>query len=67
MEILDVASTGKVTEEAGWGEAPPPRLDEEELDILAFELWQRGSRQDPAAGEDCSNDEEVVASHASCL
>jgi hypothetical protein len=50
-----------------WGDPPPPNLAEEELDILAFELWQRASRQDAAAEQDCSNDEEVVGGHASCL
>ena len=27
-----------------WGEAPPPILEEQEMDILAFELWQQASR-----------------------
>ena len=40
---------------------------QEELDLIAFEMWQRSCRQDLAAGEDCSDDEEVVGAHASCL
>jgi len=40
---------------------------EEDLDLIAFELWQRSCRQDLAAAEDCSDDEEAVAPHASCL
>ena len=40
---------------------------EEELDLIAFEMWQRSCRQDLAAGEDCSDEEETVGSHASCL
>jgi hypothetical protein len=40
---------------------------EEELDVLAFELWQRGSRQDLAADEETADEEETVGSHASCL
>jgi hypothetical protein len=45
----------------------PTANEEEELDAIAFELWQRGSRQDLAAAEDCSDDEEAVGCHASCL
>ncbi len=33
----------------------PPNLEQETLDILAFELWQRGCRQDATGEEDCSN------------
>lgn len=40
---------------------------EEEMDVIAFELWQRSCRQDPAASEDCSDDEEAVGVHSSCL
>ncbi|HLK70182.1 MAG TPA: hypothetical protein VKU19_42425 [Bryobacteraceae bacterium] len=40
---------------------------EEDLDVLAFELWQRGSRQDLAAEEEAADDEETVGCHASCL
>jgi len=42
-------------------------LEEQEMDILAFELWRRASCQDIAAEEDGSDKEETVACHASCL
>ena len=45
---------------------PRPNF-EEEIDVLAFELWQRGSRQDLAADEETADDEETVGCHASCL
>lgn len=67
MEILEMPVMEAVTEDAAWGDAAPPRMEEEELDILAFELWQRGSRQDAAAETECSDEEEIVGSHASCL
>ena len=40
---------------------------EEDLDVLAFELWQHGSRQDLAADEETADEEEAVGAHASCL
>lgn len=67
METMDLLVEETIDKSTPWGDPPPPNLAEEELDILAFELWQRASRQDAAAEEDCSDDEEVVASHASCL
>ncbi|HWC99115.1 MAG TPA: hypothetical protein VG456_20285 [Candidatus Sulfopaludibacter sp.] len=41
--------------------------EDEEMDAIAFELWQRSCRKDAAAGDDCSDEEEAVGSHASCL
>ncbi len=68
MEFPETPRTEEFAEGSSCGAAPlPPKIEEEALDILAFELWQRACRQDLAAEEDCSNDEETVASHASCL
>ena len=67
MEIPETPVPEVVTENTSWGDPPPPKLEEQELDAVAFELWQRGSRQDAAAEVSCSDDEEVVGSHASCL
>ena len=67
MEILETVNPEAPADNAPWGGPPPPTIEEQDLDIVAFELWQRGSRVDPAANEDCSNEEEVVAGHASCL
>ena len=67
METMDALVEEIADESTPWGDPPPPNLAEEELDILAFELWQRASRQDVAAEEECSDDDEVVAGHASCL
>ena len=42
-----------------------PRLEDREMDRIAFELWQRGSLPEvPEAGE---AELEEVACHASCL
>ncbi|HLK50020.1 MAG TPA: hypothetical protein VKT49_17875 [Bryobacteraceae bacterium] len=67
MEIIDTAVTEELGDRPSWSNPPPPKLEEEELDILAFELWQRASRQDAAAEEACADEDIVVGCHASCL
>ena len=67
MEMLETPVSGDLAEDAPWSDPPPPKLEEQELDILAFELWQRASRQDVAAEQDCPDEDIVVACHASCL
>jgi hypothetical protein len=64
METLEMPITEELAEVQG--EDLRPRF-EEELDVLAFELWQRSSRQDLAADEEAADDEETVGCHASCL
>ena len=59
--------TLELDELSQWDDAPPPMIEEQPMDILAFELWQRASRQDIAPVEDASDGEDTVACHASCL
>jgi len=59
--------TLEVDEVSQWDDAPPPVLEEQEMDILAFELWRRASCQDIVAEETATEPEETVACHASCL
>ena len=67
METLLLPTSEEFAEAFPCDEVPHPEF-EEKLDVLAFELWQRGSRQDLAAGEGVPDDEEeTVATHASCL
>lgn len=66
MEILETAPN-ELSADPGWSDPPPVKLEEQEFDILAFELWQRASRQDLAAAEDCPEEDIVVGCHASCL
>lgn len=47
--------------------AAPPKLEEQELDLLAFELWRRASCSERAAGDEWSDLERAVGYHASCL
>jgi hypothetical protein len=66
METLEMPIAGELAEVSPRDEDLRPRF-EEEIDVLAFELWQRGSRQDLAADEEAADDEETVGCHASCL
>jgi hypothetical protein len=43
-----------------WATHPPSSIDKEELDLLAFELWQRGSCPEMAADEIWLDAEESV-------
>ena len=67
MEILETTVVDEQAEDRAWGEPAPPELEQQEMDVLAFELWQRANRNDVAAEDDCSDEEEVVARHESCL
>ena len=53
METLEVADVSQ------WDDAPPPALEEQEMDILAFALWRRASRPDIAPAEEVSDTEET--------
>jgi hypothetical protein len=63
---METPITEELAEVSPGEEELRPRF-EEEIDVLAFALWQRGSRQDLAADEEAADDEEAVGCHASCL
>ncbi|PWU11524.1 MAG: hypothetical protein C5B51_02475 [Terriglobia bacterium] len=67
MELPGTLWSEEPTEPSAWASPPPPKLENQEMDVLAFELWQRGSRQDLAAQQDRLDEDETVACHASCL
>lgn len=64
METLMAEELAEVSQ---WDDAPPPRLEDEEMDILAFELWHRGSFPELSAEDDFPSAEEAQRSHVSCL
>ena len=66
---METATTlaNELAEAAHWDDDPPPKFEEEELDILAFELWQRASCPESPVGEDWLGEEEALRCHASCL
>ena len=57
----------ELAEVSQWDDAPPPCLEEEEMDILAFELWHRGSCPELAGDDEWLGEEEALRCHASCL
>ena len=61
------AISEEAAEQSQWDDAPPPKLEEQEIDLLAFELWQRANRSDTEADEYWLSEEEALRCHASCL
>ena len=66
MEILTMPMAEALAEASEWDDAPHPGIEEQEMDILAFDLWQRANRLGPpAASED--GEEDTRRCRASCL
>ncbi len=58
-----IGSSNDPIEMTSWGPPPPARIEEEEFDIVAFELWQRGSSS-AIEEEACLDAEEnILAPH----
>jgi hypothetical protein len=64
---METAFAEELAEVSQWDDAPPPKLEEEEMDILAFALWHRGSCPEALDEEEFCGMEEARRSHASCL
>jgi hypothetical protein len=64
---METAFAEELAEVSHWDDDPPPKLEEEEMDILAFALWHRGSCPETADEEEMPSAEEARRSHASCL
>ena len=67
MAILEVPLAEQLAETAHWSDDPPVRIEEQEFDLLAFELWHLGSCSDLTDIEEWPDEQYTVASHASCL
>ena len=67
MEIFEIPLAEKLAETAHWSDDPPVRMEEQEFDLLAFELWRLGSRADLTGREEGPDERCTVASRASCL
>jgi hypothetical protein len=69
METLDVPFAEAVAETAHWGDNPPDRIEEQEFDLLAFDLWHLGRSPDLTELEEWEwvNAPGTVGSRASCL
>ena len=67
MEAAATAMAEELAEVTQWDDAPPPKFEEEELDILAFELWRRANCSETAPDEYWLSEEEALRCHSSCL
>lgn len=52
METSDLPITEELDEISPWPDTPPVNFVEQDVDIEAFELWQKASRMDGAADEE---------------
>jgi len=57
----------ELAEVTQWDNTPPPRLEEQELGILAFELWKHPNCPETVADECWLGEEGALRCHASCL
>jgi hypothetical protein len=67
MTTLEIPLAEELAETAHWSDDPPVRIEEQEFDLLAFELWHLGSCPDLTDIEEWPDDACAVASRASCL
>jgi hypothetical protein len=67
MQTSAISMADELSATAHWDDAPPPRFEEEELDILAFDLWQRANLPGLEGDEERLGEEEALRGHASCL
>ena len=51
METLELPVEEELDEVSVWPEIPPVDFAEQEMDIVAFELWREASCLDDTAGE----------------
>lgn len=67
MAALEIPLAEELAETAHWSDDPPARIEEQEFDLLAFELWHLGSYPDLTDIEEWEDEQRIVASRASCL
>ncbi len=64
METPTAPMAHDLSEIPRWGDAPPPRFADDEMDILAFKLWQKASGVEIAAEQEEEGTEEAAWCHA---
>ena len=67
MASLEIPLAEDLAETAHWSDDPPVAIEEQEFDLLAFELWHLGSYPDLTELEEWSDEPCTVADRASCL
>jgi hypothetical protein len=64
IETLAVAGAEDAAELCQWGDPAPPNVEEEELDLIAFKLWQSVSCLEAEAEDTVSDETEAALCHA---
>jgi hypothetical protein len=67
MATLETTLAEELAETAHWSDDPPVTMEDQEFDLLAFELWHLGSTPDLVQFEDSDEEDYSVAARASCL
>ena len=67
MPTLELPLAEALAETAHWSDDPPARIEEQEFDLLAFELWHLGNYPDVNGLDDWAEEPCTVADRASCL
>jgi hypothetical protein len=67
MATMEISFAEELAETAHWSDDPPVRMEDQEFDRLAFELWHLGSFPDVTEVEEWPDEPGAVASRSSCL
>jgi hypothetical protein len=67
MPTLETPLAEELAETAHWSDDPPINIDDQEFDLLAFELWHLGNYPDLTEAEEGAEEDCTVAGRASCL
>jgi hypothetical protein len=67
MPTLETPLAAALAETAHWSDDPPDPIEEQEFDLLAFELWRLGSCPDLTELEEWPDEPCTVGDRASCL
>ena len=67
MVTLEAPLAEQLAETAHWSDDPPSRIEEQEFDLMAFELWHLGCISDLTELEEWPDEPCTVGDHASCL
>jgi hypothetical protein len=67
MTTLETPLAEDLAETAHWSDAHPVPIEDQEFDLLAFELWHLGSYPDLNEFDDWADESCTVADRASCL
>jgi len=67
MATLELPLAEDLAETAHWSDDPPVRIEEDDFDRLAFDLWHLGSYPDLTEVEEWPDEHGAVGERASCL